>query len=380
MESEPMIPTDRKIKVVTILGTRPEIIRLSEIIKKFDLHFSHRLVFTSQNRESYVGADFFSELGLKSPDKVFENTSSTSAEFLANLFIEIERELTENRPDVVVILGDTNTSLSAIVVRKLGIPIYHLEAGNRSFDYNVPEEINRKIVDHISDFNLAYSRHAEANLLKENFPQRQSIVIGTPLREVIASNLKLIADSTIVEKLKLRKNQYFLVSAHRQENIDLPDRLNLLVECLNAVAEKYQYPIVVTTHPRLKDKLARNKVNVNKLVEFIEPLGFIDYCNLQINSYLVLSDSGSVSEECSLLGFKAITLRDSMERPEALETGSILMSGLRPEKLISSIDYVASRTSSISLPMDYAIENTSDRVINFILSTHHARNFWTGKR
>ena len=369
-----------KIKVTTILGTRPEIIRLSEIIKKFEIHFSHRLVFTSQNRESFVGMDFFEELGFRKPDSVFNNTSSTTGQFLATLMAEIEKELTTNRPDAVVILGDTNTALSSIICRKLGIPIYHLEAGNRSFDSNVPEEVNRKIVDHIADFNLAYSRHAESNLLNEGLLSRNCIVIGTPLKEVIDANLSRINDSKVLNDLDIEPQSYFLVSSHRQENIDSPVRLAELVKTLNTIAEVYGKPVVVSTHPRLKSMLAKESFTLHKLVNLVTPLGFIDYCKLQINAIVVLSDSGSISEECALLGIKAVTLRDSMERPEALEAGTIIMSGLNAPRVLSAIELLQTPSAQISIPQDYHISNTSDRVLKFIQSTYHVRDFWSGRR
>lgn len=368
------------IRLTTILGTRPEIIRLSEIIKKFDTHFSHRLFFSSQNREAYVGSSFFHELGVRHPDVIMENTSTSTAEFIALLLIQIERELLENRPDAVVILGDTNTSLAAIVVKKLGIPIYHLEAGNRSYDSNVPEEVNRTIVDHIADFNLAYSRKAESNLLSEGIDSRNCIVTGTPLREVIEANRDAINNSKILSLLSLNAHNYFLVSTHRQENIDNPERLAELFRTLNTLAQKYGLPIVVTTHPRLKVMLSKANIETNKLINLITPLGFADYCKLQLNSKIVLSDSGSISEESSLLNFRAITLRDSIERPEALEAGSILMSGLNATRVIQAIEFLENSSGPVSIPEDYLINNFSGRVINFIYSTFHLRDFWSGRR
>jgi UDP-N-acetylglucosamine 2-epimerase (non-hydrolysing) len=374
------MPNLHKVRVTTILGTRPEIIRLSEITKKFDSTFNHRLIFTSQNRESFVGINFFSELGVTPPDLILSNESNSTAEYLGKLFVEIEKELVSNRPDAVVILGDTNTSLSSIIVRKLGIPIYHLEAGNRSFDSNVPEEVNRKIVDHISDFNLAYSKHAETNLLREGLNPRNSIVIGTPLREVIEHNLPRIEKSLVLKNFNLSPDKYFLISAHRQENIDEPVRLKDLMNSLNAIAEKYELPVLVTTHPRLKSMMRKSEFPHHKLLNFVEPLGFIDYCNLQLNAKVVLSDSGSLSEESAILQFRAITLRDSMERPEALETASIRMTGLKSDRVLQAIEYLDSLPSTNYIPVDYLIENTSDRVINFILSTYHVRDFWSGRR
>lgn len=368
------------ICVTTILGTRPEIIRLSEIIKKLDKFTQHRLIFTSQNRESYVGQDFFQELGIRNPNVVFTNNSNSTSEYLAHVFVEIEKELIENRPHAVVILGDTNTALTAIVARKLGIPVYHLEAGNRSFDSNVPEEVNRKIVDHISDFNLAYSRKAEQNLLREGLSPRTSIVMGTPLNEVIRANSEKIEKSEALNRFGLTPREYFLVSAHRQENIDNPDRLGLLIRTLNEIAEEYQIPVIVSTHPRLQSKLAQGNFRAHAEVKFIQPLGFVDYCNLQTNARIVLSDSGSVSEESALLNFKAITIRDSMERPEALEVGSVLMSGLNPEFVKAAIKYLEMTDTKRSIPEDYEIQDSSDRVLNFLFSTHHVRDFWSGIR
>lgn len=370
----------RKIRVTTILGTRPEIIRLSEIIKRLDSHFNHRLFFSSQNREAFVGIDFFDQLGLRQPEVVLENTTSSTAEFLALLLVQVERELQENRPDAVVILGDTNTSLAAIVVKKLGIPIYHLEAGNRSFDPNVPEEVNRTIVDHIADFNLAYSRKAESNLLSEGLDSRNCIVIGTPLREVVDANKEKINQSTILSSLSLNASDYFLVSSHRQENIDNPERLTELVKTLNVLAEEFNCPVVVTTHPRLKVMLSKASMKTNSLINFVTPLGFADYCKLQLNARVVLSDSGSISEESSLMNFKAVTLRDSMERPEALEAGSILMSGLNASRVLHAIDFLEKSSAAVPVPDDYLINNTSERVLNFIQSTFHVRDFWSGLR
>ena len=369
-----------RIRVTTILGTRPEIIRLSEIIKKFDFYFSHRLFFSSQNRESFVGMSFFEELGVRPPNVIMENQSTSTAEFLGKLLAEVERELLDNRPDAVVILGDTNTSLAAIIVNKLGIPIYHLEAGNRAFDPNVPEEVNRKIVDHISDFNLAYSRKAESNLLNEGLDSRNCIVTGTPLREVIEANREKINRSKILSVLSLKTDEFFLVSAHRQENIDTAERLSELVKTLNAVADSFNYPVIVTTHPRLKVMLNKTKLEANPMIKFVTPLGFADYCQLQINAKVVLSDSGSISEESALLNFKAITLRDSMERPEALEAGSILMSGLNSLRVIEAIKFMGNSVRPVQVPDDYLVLNTSDRVLNFIQSTFHVRNFWSGRR
>jgi UDP-N-acetylglucosamine 2-epimerase (non-hydrolysing) len=370
----------KKLKVTTILGTRPEIIRLAVLISKFEEVFNHRLVFTAQNRQSFVGSDFFEELGLKRPDNNLENSTNSAAEFMAALFVFIENEVKQNRPDAVVILGDTNTSLCAIVLKKLGIPVYHLEAGNRSFDANVPEELNRRIVDHTADFNLTYSRYAYQNLLREGLHPRNSVVIGTPLREVLEYYKPQIQSSTVLSSLGLIRNSYFLVSAHRQENIDNPQRLRELLSTLNNIAEHFQKSVIVSTHPRLEAMMSKFEIKRHPLIQFLKPFGFIDYCSLQSNAILVLSDSGSISEESALLNFKALTLRDSMERPEALESGTIEMTGLKSDRVMAAINRAISSNSGVALPDDYQISNTSERVINFIHSTHHVRDFWSGIR
>lgn len=372
--------TKNKLKVTTILGTRPEIIRLAVLLSKFEEEFDHRLVFTAQNRQSFVGSDFFTELGLKRPDSIMENSTKSAAEFMAALFVFIENEVMQNRPDAVVILGDTNTSLCAIVLKKLGVPVYHLEAGNRSFDANVPEELNRRIVDHTADFNFAYSQYAYQNLVREGLHPRNSVVIGTPLREVLEHYRPQITSSGALSNLGLLSNSYFLVSAHRQENIDNPRRLSALIGTLNNIAKQFQKPIIVTTHPRLEVMMSKAEIEVHPLIKFLKPFGFIDYCNLQCNAVLVLSDSGSISEESALLNFKALTLRDSMERPEALEAGTIEMTGLESDQVIAAIDRTLTLNSQVAIPIDYQITNTSERVINFIRSTQHVRDFWSGIR
>jgi UDP-N-acetylglucosamine 2-epimerase (non-hydrolysing) len=369
-----------KLKVTTIVGTRPEIIRLSVLLGKFDQIFEHRLIFSSQNRQSFVGSNFFDELKLKQPNSTMSNTSNTVAEFISALLVFVENEIIQHRPDAVVILGDTNTSLAALIVKKYGIPVYHLEAGNRSFDANVPEELNRKIVDHASDFNLAYSQQALLNLLREGLPTRNTLVIGSPLREVIELNRQRIKESEILKSLKIKSKEFFLVSAHRQENIDDVARLSALIDTLNAVAEKFTKPLIISTHPRLQSMLEKGNYKRHEQLKFVEPLGFIDYCKLQNEASAVLSDSGSIAEESAILGFKALTMRDSMERPEALEAATIELTGLDSARVIAAIERLESTDKVIPVPSDYQITNTSDRVINFILSTHHVRDFWNGIR
>jgi UDP-N-acetylglucosamine 2-epimerase (non-hydrolysing) len=369
-----------KTKVTTIVGTRPEIIRLSAIIKKFDKHFHHRLIHTGQNPDPNLKDVFFEDLGLRPPDLYFGGDHTSLGTFLATLFVEIEKELIQNRPDAVVILGDTNSALSAILAKRFGIPIYHLEAGNRSFDLNVPEEINRKIVDHASDFNMVYTTLARNNLIAEGIHPRKLALIGSPLMEVLAEHKEKIDASKILEKLQLNPNGYFLVSAHRQENVDFPERLKMLVATLTRVSEEFGLPVLVSTHPRTRKKLLELSSQDNPNLIFHEPFGFIDYNHLQSKARMVLSDSGTISEESAMLGFPAITLRDSMERPEALEAGTIVMSGIEPERVIEAITLVESEGFGSISPIEYRIPDTSTRVVNFLISTVHQYNFWNGIR
>jgi UDP-N-acetylglucosamine 2-epimerase (non-hydrolysing) len=280
----------------------------------------------------------------------------------------------------VVILGDTNSALSGLIAKRKGIPIYHLEAGNRAFDQNVPEEINRRVIDHFSDFNLAYTSHAKENLIREGLSSRNLAVIGSPLREVIEVFRGKIESSRILTELKLKQGQYFLVSAHRQENVDNQYRLLDLIATLNEIAVNFSLPILVSTHPRTKSKLNALSIDINPLIMFHEPFSFIDYCKLQKESRLVLSDSGSVSEEAVILGCRAITIRNSMERPEALEAGSIILSGISSQGVLKAVEVIESGKTSKSPPLDYLIPDTSTRVINFITSTIFQHHYWSGIR
>lgn len=368
------------IKITTIVGTRPELIRLSLIIKKLDKVFEHRLVYTSQNFDTNLSEIFFRELKIRKPDLDLGYESTTLGSFLGNLFPNIEREFEENPPNAIVILGDTNSALAGIIAKRRGIPIYHLEAGNRAYDQNVPEEINRRIIDHFSDFHLAYTNNAKENLIREGISPRNTTVIGSPLCEVISHFSEKITSSRILIDLNLISGKYFLVSAHRQENVDDSLRLSDLVESLNEVAAKFGLPIIVSTHPRTKSKLEKIKARINPLISFKDPFGFIDYCKLQKEARLVLSDSGSVSEESVILGFNAITIRDSMERPEALESGSVIMSGIKKQGILKSIEVIESGPASKSPPQEYLYSDTSTRVTNFITSTILQHKFWSGLR
>jgi UDP-N-acetylglucosamine 2-epimerase (non-hydrolysing) len=356
------------------------LIRLSCIIEELDKRFEHRIIHTGQNFDHNLSKIFFEELGIRAPDVSLDFQNGSLGKFLSGAFIGVEEDLEKNPTDAIVLLGDTNSALAGIIGKRKGIPIYHLEAGNRSFDSNVPEETNRKIVDHFADFNFAYTEHARRNLLQEGLHPRNSVVIGSPMFEVIGRHKKHIEDSRILKELKLAPKGYFLLSAHRQENIDKPYRVKLLVSSLNKVMEVYKLPIIVTTHPRLKSKLSELDLDLNPEIKFYEPFGFFDYCKLQKEAKVVLSDSGSVSEESAILGFQAITIRDSMERPEALESGIILMSGLNPDGFIQAINQLEDVTRFPGLPSDYFIPNTSQRVVNFISSTVGVHKFWSGVR
>lgn len=369
-----------KTKVTTFVGTRPEIIRMSSIVEKFDTNFEHRLIHTGQNPDKLMKDVFFKELGVRLPDKFFKDNHASLGEFLGNLFIETEQELKENRPDAIVILGDTNSALSAIIAKRLGIPIYHLEAGNRSFDSNVPEEINRRIVDHIADFNFPYSEIARFNLISEGIHPRKIALMGSPLKEVITKNFQAIQDSDVLNVLSLEKNKFFLVSAHRQENVDSDIRLLQLLESLNKIASEFGQPVLVSTHPRTRKRIESLNVRMNELVNFHEPFGFLDYNKLQCSARMVLSDSGTISEESIMLNFPAITIRDSMERPEALEAGSLIMCGIEWERVLEAI-YVSERLKRPKpTPPEYNFDDVSTRIVNFLLSTVHKHAFWNGLR
>ncbi len=370
----------KRLRITTIVGTRPEIIRLSSTIAHFEEFFVHRLIHTGQNSANFMKDVFFSELGIRKPDLEIELENVSLASNLASIFVEVEKDLRTNRPDAVVVLGDTNSALSVIIAKRMGIPVYHLEAGNRSFDPNVPEEINRRIVDHTSDFNLVYSEHARRNLLNEGIHPRSICLIGSPMYEVINNNLDAINNSEIIVRLSLKEQEFFVVSVHRQENIDSSERLTALIAMLNEVAEIYGLPIVLSTHPRIKEKLESIQIKTHEKIMLHQPLGFIDYCRLQSRALLTISDSGSVSEESVILGFKAITLRDSMERPEALEAGSILMSGINSGSLIDSIQFKLNSKTGQNPPLEYLIQDSSVRIVNFILSTIHNFHFWSGLR
>ncbi|EJL6523243.1 UDP-N-acetylglucosamine 2-epimerase (non-hydrolyzing) [Vibrio cholerae] len=361
-----------KLKVVTVVGTRPEIIRLSRTIAKLDQYCEHILVHTGQNYDYELNQIFFDDLGIRSPDRFLECAGASAAETMAQVIIKADKLFEEIKPDAVLILGDTNSALSAIPAKRKKIPIFHMEAGNRCFDLRVPEEINRKIVDHISDVNMPYSDIAREYLLSEGIKPDLIVKTGSPMDEVLSFYEEKIAESTVLERLELIKEEYFLVSVHREENVDSEKNIHKYVHVLNTLAEKYQLPIIVSTHPRTRKKIELLDLKFHKLVNLMKPLGFSDYVNLQINAKVVLSDSGTITEESSILNFPAINIRDAQERPEGFEEGAVMFTGMSIERILQAIDILANQTRgverSINKVKDYIAPNVSDKVLRTILS------------
>lgn len=370
------------MKVMTIVGTRPEIIRLAAVIKRLDRTVEHVLVHTGQNYDHNLNQVFFDDLGLRAPDHYLGVDTSSLGAVLGGVLIETEKVLVAERPDAVLVLGDTNSCIATIMSKRMRIPTYHMEAGNRCFDENVPEETNRRLVDHVADFNLVYTEHARRNLLAEGLHPRRILVTGSPMREVLEAFRDQIDASDALERLGLEAGTYFLVSAHREENVDMPERLEQLLECLVAVKESFGKRVVVSTHPRTRKRLeALNSGLDLSGIDFMEPFGFHDYNKLQMEAACVLSDSGTISEESSILGFAAITLRDSIERPEALDSGSIIMTGLNVDDVVRGVGVaIADGPVNSSHPAGYEINDTSNRVVRFISSTARRHHQWAGIR
>ncbi len=358
------------MKVATILGTRPEIIRLAECIKLCDQYFEHILIHTGQNYDYELNEIFFEDLNLRKPDFFLSVAGKHLGATIGNVISKSYEVLIAEKPDALLVLGDTNSVLSTIAAKRLKIPIFHMEAGNRCFDQNVPEEINRKISDHISDINLTYTEHSRRYLLSEGYRKDHVFVLGSPLREVLNKYADKISKSNVVEKLNLKKDGYFVVSAHREENIDLNDNFEILAESLNAVAEKYQMPIIFSTHPRTKNRIEKNKVKFHSLITKVPPLGFFDYVNLQKNAFVVLSDSGTISEESAMMGFPAVSIRTSTERPEAIDAGTVVLGGISKDQILNSIEITKglSINEDSDLPWEYNVKNTSERVVKAIQS------------
>jgi UDP-N-acetylglucosamine 2-epimerase len=379
------------MKVMTVVGTRPEIIRLAAVIKRLDSTegIEHVLVHTGQNWDRQLNEVFFEDLGLRTPDHLMNVDVSSLGATLGDILRRTEAALELVNPDAFLVLGDTNSALSLVMAKRMRVPTYHMEAGNRCFDANVPEEINRRLVDHTADFNLAYTEHARRNLLAEGLEARRVLVTGSPMAEVLDHHRPGIEASGVLETLGLISGEYFLVSAHREENVDSPDRLRSLLKCLEAVAQRWRLPVLVSTHPRTRKRIeALADVPAGSLVNFHEPFGFLDYNRLQLSAACVLSDSGTIAEESTILGFPAVTLRSSIERPEALDTGSISMTDLNPEAALRGVGFAMRRAAETSfgssrggmVPADYAVTNTSERVVNLIMSTAFQHREWSGLR
>ena len=377
----------KKLKVVTIIGTRPEIIRLSRIMERLDRYTDHIIVHTGQNWDYELNEVFFEELGVRKPDHFLGVGGGSLGETLGGILAQTENVLVIEKPDAVLILGDTNSAISAIIARRLKIPVYHMEAGNRSFDRNVPEETNRRIVDHIADFNLVYTEHARRHLLSEGLEHRRINLTGSPMWEVLEHFKPQINQSDVLTRLKLKEEEYFIVSLHREENVDSPERLAILVETLNEIADKYGYPVIVSTHPRTRKRLKILGLAFHPKIFDSKPFGFFDYNKLQMSSFCSISDSGTIAEEASLLEFPAITPRDAIERPEAIDVGCIIMTGLNKKNILSGIEAIRAGFSERKkekltqpIPADYKINNTAERVVNLIIGTANLSNTWDGIR
>lgn len=361
----------QKLKVMTIVGTRPEIIRLSEIIKKFDRYFNHVLVHTGQNWDYTLNEVFFEELGLREPNYFLESVGNNLGETMGNIIAKSYNILQQETPDALLILGDTNSALSAISAKRLKIPIFHMEAGNRCFDENLPEEINRRIVDHISDINLPYTEHARRYLLSEGCRKEHIFVTGSPMTEVLKKYEQEIQNSTVLTELKLEMGKYILVSAHREENIDNESNFLALMTAINEIAECYQIPVIYSTHPRSKKFIEERQFRFHPLVQNLKPFGFFDYNKLQLNAYCVVSDSGTVPEEASILGFPAVSIRTSTERPEAFDKGVIILAGIGTEDVLQAVELCRDMwdNQELVLPvMDYQDTNVSVKVAKIVQS------------
>ena len=362
------------LKVVTVVGTRPEIIRLSRVIAALDNSkaIEHVLIHTGQNYDYNLNEIFFKELGIRTPDYFLEAAGESTTETIGNILIKIDPLLDNINPDAFLVLGDTNSCLCAIPAKKRKIPIFHMEAGNRCFDQRVPEETNRKIVDHIADVNLTYSDIAREYLLREGLPADRIIKTGSPMFEVLSFYSDKINSSSVIEDLSLDKGKYFLVSAHREENISSERNFKNLIDSLNQLSSNFKLPIIVSTHPRTRNKLNQLNLETDPLIQFMEPLGFIDYNALQKNASVVLSDSGTISEESSILNFKALNIREAHERPEAMEEASVMMVGLRSESILRAVSELRSQLvgseRSFNLVSDYSKPNVSSKIVRIILS------------
>jgi UDP-N-acetylglucosamine 2-epimerase (non-hydrolysing) len=364
----------KKLKVLTVVGTRPEIIRLACVLNALDANdaIDHTLVHTGQNYDYELNEIFFDDLGIRKPDHFLNAAGKNATETVGNILIKIDPVLEEIAPDAFLVLGDTNSCLCAIPAKKRKIPVFHMEAGNRCFDQRVPEETNRKIVDHVSDINMTYSDIAREYLLREGIPADRIIKTGSPMYEVLQQFIPKIEKSDVLEKLNLEEGKYFVVSSHREENISSDKNFEGLITSLNLIAEKYDYPVIVSTHPRTRNMLNSKKSETHKNIQFLKPLGFTDYNALQYNSFAVLSDSGTISEESSILNFRALNIRDAHERPEAMEEASVMMVGMNPERIMQGLAALEAQKRNPERNFrpvaDYSMPNVSEKVVRIIVS------------
>lgn len=358
-----------KLKVMTVVGTRPEIIRLSQVIKACDRYFNHILVHTGQNYDDTLNKIFFQDLGLRDPDYYLDCAGKDLGDTMGNILSRSYHVIEKERPDAFLVLGDTNSALSALSAKRWKVPIFHMEAGNRCFDQNVPEEINRKMVDHIADINLPYTEHSRRYLLQEGFRREHIFVTGSPMTEVLKNHEEDINNSEALNSYGLEPKKYILLSAHREENIDLENNFKDLMEGINQVAEEYGFPVLYSTHPRSRKMIEKRGFSFHPLVRNVEPLGYFDYNKLQMNAYCVLSDSGTLSEESNILGFPAVLIRTSTERPEAVEKGSVVLGGIRKEEMISSVEMAVrawEEGADFGRVTDYQDYNVSEKVVRII--------------
>jgi UDP-N-acetylglucosamine 2-epimerase len=362
-----------KIKVMTIVGTRPEVIKLCRVIHELDQYTNHILVHTEQNYDYELNEIFFQQLNIKKPDYFLDAVGDNLAQTIGNIIAKSDEVMDKEHPDAVLLLGDTNSCLSAISAKRRKIPIFHMEAGNRCFNQRVPEEINRKIVDHISDINLTYTEHARRYLLREGLSPERVIKTGSPMKEVLDHYLPQIEVSDVLKQLRLKPREYFVVSAHREENVDSEANFSDLLESLNAVEDRWKRPVIVSTHPRTRKRIEElGGAAPNKPIRFLKPLGFLDYVKLQMNALCVISDSGTITEESSILNFPAVMIREAHERPEGMDEGTLIMSGLKVERVLESIDIVTAHyrgdTRNFRIVQDYDTDNVSKKVLRIIMS------------
>jgi UDP-N-acetylglucosamine 2-epimerase (non-hydrolysing) len=372
------------MKVVTVLGTRPEIIRLSCVIPLLDKFTDHVIVHTGQNYDYELNDVFFKDLKVRKPNYFMNVDTSSLGSVYGNVLIEAEKIFKKEKPNAVLILGDTNSAIAAIIAKRMKIPIYHMEAGNRSFDPNVPEEINRKIIDHISDYNLVYTEHARRHLLSEGLHHRRIYLTGSPMKEVLNANIKMINSSKVLERLKIKKGRFFLASFHREENVDNSKNLKNILKALSKIVREFRLPIIVSTHPRTKNRLKKlGRKNISKQIKFLKPFGFHDYQNLQKNAKCVISDSGTISEESAILNFPAVTIRNAIERPEAIDAGTIIMTGVEPQVVVDAIKMQTSpevKMEKVKIPESYEVDNCSQRTVNILLGTYNLSHIWDNIR